>query len=60
MSFFARMECLPTDRSPGMQELFHRPVNIVAGQRVINDVYHIQNVNAYGSGLRQWMAKFHV
>ena len=39
--------------------IVHRPVNIAAGQRVINDVYHIQNVNAYGSRLRQWMAKFH-
>ena len=40
-------------------KIVHRPVNIAAGQRVINDVYHIQNVNAYGSRLRQWMAKFH-
>ncbi len=36
----------------------HRPVNIAAGQRVINNIYHIQNVNAYDSRLKQWMRKF--
>ena len=59
MPFSAQMGCPLTDRSPEMQKIVHRSVNIAAGQRVINDVYHIQNVNAYGSRLRQWMAKFH-
>lgn len=40
-------------------KIVHRPVNVAAGQRVINDIYHIQNVNAYGSRLKQWMAKFY-
>ncbi len=39
--------------------IVHRPVNIAAGQRVINNIYHIQNVNAYDSRLKQWMKKFH-
>ena len=56
---------LCTDGMPAYRQItrnakiVHRPVNIAAGQRVINDVYHIRNVNAYGSRLRQWMAKFH-
>jgi hypothetical protein len=33
--------------------IVHRPVNIVASQRVKNNIYHIQNVNAYGSRLKQ-------
>lgn len=37
----------------------HRPVNISAGQRVIADVYHIQNVNAYDSRLKNWIRRFH-
>lgn len=38
--------------------IVHRPVNIAAGQRVIINIYHIQNVNAYDSRLKQWMRKF--
>jgi transposase-like protein len=37
----------------------HRPVNLAAGIRVIANVYHVQNVNAYDSRLKQWMARFH-
>jgi transposase-like protein len=37
----------------------HRPVNLAAGIRVIAGVYHIQNVNAYDSRLKQWMRRFH-
>ena len=37
----------------------HRPVNLAAGKRVIAGVYHIQNVNAYDSRLKQWMQRFH-
>jgi hypothetical protein len=39
--------------------IIHYSVNIATGQRVINNIYHIQNVNAYDSRLKQWMAKFH-
>jgi hypothetical protein len=31
----------------------HRPVNLAAS------VYHIQNVNACDSRLKQWMGRFH-
>lgn len=37
----------------------HRPVNLAAGQRVVAGVYHVQNVNAYDSRLKQWMRRFH-
>ena len=37
----------------------HRPVNLAAGQRVIAGVYHVQNVNAYDSRLKEWMHRFH-
>lgn len=56
---------LCTDGMPAYRQItreakiVHRPVNIAAGKRVINDIYHIQNVNAYGSRLRQWTVKFH-
>jgi transposase-like protein len=39
--------------------IVHRPVNLAAGRRVKNTIYHIQNVNAYDSRLKQWMIKFH-
>lgn len=37
----------------------HRPVNVSAGQRVIAGVYHIQNINAYDSRLKNWIRRFH-
>lgn len=37
----------------------HRPVNLAAGIRVVHKVFHVQNVNAYDSRLKQWMARFH-
>jgi transposase-like protein len=37
----------------------HQPVNISAGIRIVNNAYHIQNVNAYDSRLKGWMARFH-
>ncbi len=40
-------------------KIAHHPINIAAGQRVINKIYHIQNVNAYNSRLKRWIAKFH-
>jgi transposase-like protein len=38
--------------------LTHRPVNLAGGIRVIAGVYHVQNVNAYGSRLKTWMRRF--
>jgi len=37
----------------------HRALNLSAGVRVLAGVYHIQNVNAYDSRLKSWMARFH-
>lgn len=37
----------------------HRPVNLASGQRVVAGVYHVQNVNAYDSRLKEWMRRFH-
>lgn len=37
----------------------HRPLNIQHGPRVIDGVFHIQNVNAYDSRLKGWMRRFH-
>jgi transposase-like protein len=39
-------------------KLEHHPVNLSAGIRV-NGPFHIQNVNAYDSRLKGWMARFH-
>lgn len=39
--------------------LTHKAVNLTAGIRVIAGAYHIQNVNAYDSRLKQWMQRFH-
>lgn len=51
---------LPTYKQITRQaNIAHRPVNIAAGQRVIDNIYHVQNVNAYDSRLKQWMKKFH-
>ena len=37
----------------------HRALNLSAGVRVLARVYHIQNVNAYDSRLKNWMIRFH-
>lgn len=37
----------------------HRPINLAAGVRVVGKVYHVQNVNAYDSRLKEWMIRFH-
>ena len=37
----------------------HRPINLAAGIRVVGKVYHVQNVNAYDSRLKEWMIRFH-
>ncbi len=39
--------------------LAHEPVNLRAGVRVRNEVFHIQHVNAYHSRLKQWIRRFH-
>lgn len=39
--------------------LSHRPVNLSKGIRCIAGVYHVQNVNAYDSRLKEWMRRFH-
>jgi transposase-like protein len=36
----------------------HRAVNLQEGIRVVANVYHVQNVNAYGSRLKTWMRRF--
>jgi hypothetical protein len=36
----------------------HEAVNLEAGERVREGVFHIQNVNAYDSRLKQWMRRF--
>lgn len=56
---------LCTDGLPAYKQIarqaniVHHPVNVAVGQRVINNIYHIQNVNAYDSRLKQWMSRFH-
>ena len=37
----------------------HRALNMSKGIRILAGVYHIQNVNAYISRLKNWMARFH-
>ena len=37
----------------------HRPINLTAGIRVVAGVYHVQNVNAYDSRLKEWIRRFH-
>lgn len=36
----------------------HQPLNVSAGSRVKERVYHIQNVNAYHSRLKSWLGRF--
>lgn len=36
----------------------HRPINLTAGIRVVAGVYHVQNVNAYDSRLKNWIRRF--
>ncbi len=39
--------------------LTHRAVNVSKGIRVVDKVFHIQNVNAYDSRLKTWIQRFH-
>jgi len=40
-------------------DLIHKRLDVAAGIRVIEKVFHIQNVNAYHSRLKAWMERFH-
>ncbi len=40
------------------QGICHRMINSKLGIRVLEQVFHIQNVNAYDSGLKRWMIRF--
>lgn len=40
-------------------DLVHKRLNLSAGIRVIDKVFHIQNVNAYHSRLKSWISVFH-
>ena len=37
----------------------HKRLNIKSGIKVLEKVYHIQNVNAYDSRLKSWIKRFH-
>ncbi|WP_269801169.1 hypothetical protein [Psychromonas sp. MB-3u-54] len=38
----------------------HKAVNLTKGIRVIEKVFHIQNVNAYHGRLHGWMNRFNI
>lgn len=40
-------------------DIAHKALNISAEIRVIDKVFHIQNVNAYHSRLKEWTRRFH-
>ena len=37
----------------------HRTVYVAHGKRVVKGIFHIQNVNAYHSRLKEWLERFH-
>jgi len=39
--------------------VLHKPINSSASQRVREEIFHIQGVNAYHSRLKGWMERFH-
>ena len=39
-------------------ELAHESVNVTAGQQVCQQIFHVQQVNAYDSRLKQWIRRF--
>ena len=39
--------------------VLHKQLNVSAGIKVIDTVFHIQNVNAYHSRLKEWIGRFH-
>ena len=40
-------------------DLIHKRLNVSAGIKVLDKVFHIQNVNAYHSRLKEWLIRFH-
>lgn len=40
-------------------DLIHKRLNVAGGIKVIDKVFHIQNVNAYHSRLKTWVGRFH-
>ena len=40
-------------------DLIHKRLDVSAGIRVFDKVFHIQNVNAYHCRLKVWMGRFH-
>lgn len=40
-------------------DLVHKQLNVSAGIKVIDRVFHVQNVNAYHSRTKEWMKRFH-
>jgi len=40
------------------EHLRHKRLNLSAGIRVVEGVFHVQNVNAYHSRLKNWMTRF--
>lgn len=55
---------LCTDGSPTLAavakklNVVHRPVNLAAGVRILAGLFHVQNVNAFDSRLKLWIARF--
>ena len=39
--------------------LSHRAINLQQGIRVLEGCFHLQNVNAYDSRLKEWLRRFH-
>jgi transposase-like protein len=39
--------------------ILHRAINVQQGHRVLAGAFHIQNVNAYDSRLKNWIRRFH-
>jgi hypothetical protein len=56
---------LCTDSSPVLAAFARRngllqyAINASAGERVLFNTFHVQNVNAYHSRLKRWMDRFH-
>ena len=40
-------------------DLIHKRLDVAAGIKVLDKVFHIQNVNAYHSRLKAWIGRFH-
>ena len=40
-------------------DLIHKRLDVTGGIKVIDKVFHIQNVNAYHSRLKAWIRRFH-